>query len=790
MTSRQRPNETTTNSEGQMEQSAGPSKWLPIVAILVVSAIWPIIGIGAKHAWEASRNRVEDWLPESLPETQSLIWFLERFGSDEFLMISWQDCSLSDPRCVELERRLLESTEDSPAYFSQASSGQQVVDRLVSTLRISDDAAKSRLIGLLVGPDRQHTCIVARLSKAGIDDRRTAIERAWTLTEQVTGLDPANIHIAGTTADSIAVDQASNQYLVELNALSALTCVIILLASLRSIWLVIIVFLSALFQQHLALAVIYYSGGHVDSIQLLVANLCFVLSISAGLHFLGYFRDAVKTGEKNPGFAAVKHAFVPSALAAATTSLGFISLCTSQLNPIRQFGLYSAILVPVNTIVVVTLLAIHAPWASQLNWRLKRLAAPTNDKNQASGPPSSKSTLAYWIEFLVSVVEKRSLKFVSVFLIALVLFGLGSRQLQSSVGTKNFLPSDSKLIQDYQWLEKRIGPLIPIELAVRFPKALSAEAQDVYAQLQALDDLRRQVVSIREIDGTLSALTFLPTLPNQSGMRATVRRAAIAQIVNNSLGDLVDQQLLYEDDKERCWRISCRVSASQTKSYEDILVKLQKAINRFHSVEANTDIAVDISGGIPFVYRTQRQLLLDLMGSFTSAFAMIAITLAVVFRSVMAGLLLMIPNVAPAAFVFGAMGWLGIEIELGTVLTASVMMGICVDDTLHLVSHFRSLRSAGLDQRAAVIESLKICSGAVLQTALVCGVGMLAFAFSPFTPVARFAWLTFSLLMVGAVGDAAVTPALLLSPLNKFFFRPPKDDTPKDEGESAGEGGR
>ncbi len=51
---------------------------------------------------------------------------------------------------------------------------------------------------------------------------------------------------------------------------------------------------------------------------------------------------------------------------------------------------------------------------------------------------------------------------------------------------------------------------------------------------------------------------------------------------------------------------------------------------------------------------------------------------------------------------------------------------------------------------------------------------MLAFSFSPFTPVARFAWLTFTLLTIGAISDLVLTPALLLSPFSRLFFREPQ----------------
>ncbi len=229
-------------------------------------------------------------------------------------------------------------------------------------------------------------------------------------------------------------------------------------------------------------------------------------------------------------------------------------------------------------------------------------------------------------------------------------------------------------------------------------------------------------------------------------------------------------RILYSDDSEDCWRLSGRVGGAITTNYEGVLARVQTALEEFHEIPEFKAIEVDVSGGVPFVYRTQRQLLLDMLSSFTTAFLSIAASMALLFRSITGGLLTMLPNVSPAAIVFGTMGWLGMEVELGTVLTASVMMGVCVDDTLHLVSHFRALRRSGLNHRDAVSEALNNCGGAMLQTALVCGLGMLAFAFSPFTPVARFAWLTFALLMVGVVSDIVLTPAMLLSPLHHLFY--------------------
>lgn len=753
-----------------------PPSWLPPLAILVVALVWPIMGYGAGRAWQNAKNRVEDWLPASFPETQSLHAFSDRFGSDEFLMISWQGCDLDDPRATEVQSALLNPAADGKIYFAKADSGRQVVDSMVAQQRITESEAKRRLAGVFVGADGKQSCVVALVSPSGTGDRKAAVNWAWTATTTVTGLSPEDIRVAGTTADSVAVDEASNAYLLELNAISLFLCFLILIVALRAFWLVVAVFLTALFNQHLALAFIYFTGGHIDSVQLLVANLCFVLTISAGLHYLGYFRKAVRSGSPSPALLALQHSLTPTILAAVTTSIGFVSLCISELVPIRSFGFYAAVLVPINAMVAVTILAIHATWASRRNWLFQPVVSESgpwrNDAQASEGGPVG----TVWSTYLVPALSRRPIWLMLLWIPAIAVAGLGGTQLKSSVGTHNMLSPESKLIRDYSWLESKVGPLVPVELVLRFPALSRNEPAELFRRLAAIDQLRQRLESVEEIKSTLSVLTFLPPLPTQPGLQDTIRRVVIGKLAIKSRSQFADMRLLYEDDRQQSWRMSGRVKGSTTQNYEQVLSKLQVVIDDFRSDPVYSDMEIEVSGGIPFIFRTQRQLLADLLSSFSVAFLMIAITMAVLFRSLLAGLLLMIPNITPAALVFGSMGWLGMEVELGTVLTASVMMGICVDDTLHLMSHFRSLRQQGLAPVDAVHEALRSCGGAMLQTALVCGLGMLVFAFSPFTPVARFAWLTFTLLIVGAISDLVLTPTMLLSPLNSLFYRQPRPD--------------
>ncbi len=391
-------------------------------------------------------------------------------------MISWQGCTLDDPRVAQLEVELLKPTEDGMRYFAKADGGRKVIHALIEQQKLSEAEANRRVAGLFVGPDGIQSCVIALVSPDGFSNRKAAMQWAWRTAKSVTGLPEDQIHLAGTTADSIAIDEASSAYLLELNFVSALVCFLILWVSLRNVWLVGTVFLTAMFNQHLALALIYVSGGHIDSVQLLVANLCFVLSMSAGLHFLSYFRKSLSSGSVSPALDAVRQSFVPTLLAVATTSLGFISLCTSELTPIRAFGFYAAILVPINAMIVIAVLSIHATWTSRLYNRTPA-AAPENaaDVHQPHSLPAE----TVWSR-LVPLLSRRPLQLTGLWLLVACGLGLGSQRLVSSVGTRNMLSADSKLIRDYQWLESNLGPLVPIELVLRFPAKESQSSAETF----------------------------------------------------------------------------------------------------------------------------------------------------------------------------------------------------------------------------------------------------------------------------------------------------------------------
>ena len=141
----------------------------------------------------------------------------------------------------------------------------------------------------------------------------------------------------------------------------------------------------------------------------------------------------------------------------------------------------------------------------------------------------------------------------------------------------------------------------------------------------------------------------------------------------------------------------------------------------------------------------------------------------ILWRSFLGSALSMIPNVFPILLIFGAMGALRLKVDIGAMMTASVALGIAVDDTLHFLTWFQRAMMRKADRRRAVLASFHHCAKAMIQTTLVCSLGLFAFSFSEFIPTARFAWLMCALLVAALFGDMIVLPGLLVSSLGAVF---------------------
>ncbi|MCG8449564.1 MAG: MMPL family transporter [Pirellulales bacterium] len=758
---------------------------LAIFAFFLFTTPWVVTS--ARRAVEQSSNRVADWLPESFDATQRLEWFQKHFSSDDLLMLSWKGCNFEDPRLPQLAAKLRQPVdigENRPVLLSrQVITGPEVLHQLRSEpLHLSRKAALLRLRGWLAGDDLESTGMVVLLTPEGWYNRHLLAEHIRKSADEIEGLSADSLRMAGSTFDSIAIDLASQKNLQLMMTACYLVGCLLMWLLFRSLPLTAMVFFSALYCQQLSLCLVHSTGGHMDSVMLMIPSLIYVLSISAGVHLAHYYLDAVEeSGVENGPERAVDKALLPCGLASLTTAVGLGSLMVSFLKPVSNFGGYAALGVLCATASVFFLLP-------------SLLASFPITKKRI---PITEPALS-WDHLQTFVSNWKSL----ILLLATIVFGTslwGVFHFRASARVHDFFSSEAAIIQDYNWLEERIGPLVPLEVVLRFPLDKTTEAAKPLDRLRVVGAVHGALSENKGVGAVISALNFSQRI-HRRGTTATLvsREGLFNKQLAKSMDTFHEMGFYRETPEEQIWRISSRAYAGSEQNYAELLEQLRTAVDPI--LARNQDrglgkIEAVYCGGVPLVQQAQQQMLFDLANSFGLAFGLIAVMMIalqlvgsrkeftliaswpgktwLLLRRVAAGIVSMVPNVLPCVVVLGGMGLAGLKLEIGSLMTASVALGIAVDDTLHFITWFRRGLAQGYSRTQAVHFAYACCGQAMIQTTLVCGIGLLTFAYSDFVPIARFAWVMFAMLTSALIADLVVLPALLLSPLG-IVFEPPK----------------
>ena len=805
----------------------------------------------------------------------------------------------------------------------------------------------------------------------------------------------APLRMGGPPVDNVMIDEEGTVTLVRLVGYSVAIGIILSYFCFRSVKLTVMVFVVGGSAAMLSMAIVGWTHGRVDAILMSMPSLVYVLGLSGAIHVVNYYRDEVRLrGKAGAPGRALRHALVPCTLASVTTAIGLISLFTSNLAPISNFGLYAA----VGVIATLAILFSYLPAALQVfpptlgsesNLAASDESSSTatdpksldSSSNQEIMPPPASSLADHWAGVGRWITGHHWLVSTTC-LVVLVGFTLGLTKIETTVQLLKLFDSDSRIIRDYTWLEENFGKLVPMELVIRVPPRMQADAKGVQSESvetpsgrsanvtsgstddsseehvanrsngssPALTMLQRAELAYRVrtvvertlgeqgkgiVGKAMSTDTFLPPLPEPTNRPFSPTRVRFNRDLLASADLLRDNDYLRLEKRgpyagSELWRISLRVAALSDVDYglfistlrdvvepvlraydtrEELLAQLADrrdnnaatarrfptllivgspsprslqeasllqddgetvdvdavfratlgellrgepiqtprwvaptkeeaaklvadehwetqlqrvdaviwlggegfvpkdfaAANRFINAEqilhrdvvpvllqdGIPDVAgagplqVVYTGVVPVVYKAQRTLLISLTESIGLAFVLIACVMIFMLNpgqypygwlrprnlvvGLAAGAVSMIPNMFPVLLVFGAMGHANILVGIGTMMTASVAMGVAVDDTIHFLSWFRAYLDQGKSRVEAVIETYRRVGPAMTQTTIVGGLGLFVFALSTFVPTQQFGTLMLILLATALIGDLIFFPAILAGPLGACF---------------------
>ena len=476
------------------------AKWSTTILCLSLLSI-PLVLYGALDSLKVYASDIRQWLPKDFQEGQVYDEFLDRFGVDEMLVMSWEDCQIENPQVIDFQNQLSDATtEEGKHWFERVTSGPQMLAQL-KDMGVSNSVALQRLDGLLIGPDQKTTCIIAYPFSEYKNKRKEIVDQVYELAQEHLGLTPKQIHLGGPTTEGAEISNESKKSLSRYLPMCFFFVFLLTWFRLRDLPLALLVMVFSGFCSLLSLAVLHWCGGQMNLTLVMLPALTFILGVSGSVHIVNYYRKASTMGY---GLLSADRAIAdgayPVTLSSITTAVGLMSLAASSVAPIRAFGIFSGLGVLFS--VVVLLLALPATLYLFRGRISRRFSEPGFMEKRERSTGVSRSTS--WL--LNRVCRNHYLVTVPVLILTSVA-SVGILRLGADVKILNRFAHRTKIIQDYRWLENNLGPLVPMEIEVRFGPENDLS---MYNKMLLVKSIERSVERTTDINATFSAATFTP----------------------------------------------------------------------------------------------------------------------------------------------------------------------------------------------------------------------------------------------------------------------------------------
>ncbi len=677
--------------------------------LLLALLSFPILFLKAQSL--PQNNDIETWLPRDSEVRSNYERFKRDFGVEELVVVGLET-DTRDVRLVEAISERLERLDTVRKCWSPTR-----LQSVMAGFGVDEVEARGRLEGLALSDDGSLIGLICLLSDQGYRARSQAVADVKQVIDYCC-LQNDQVRLAGapviiTELDRLGSEEENRKFFF----VTLVICWGLLAYSTRHWQLSLALLGLTVWAIQLTLAVIHLAGGEMNFILSALSVMVMIFTLAVSIHFIHYYRAAGTSDD--PLGAAFKAAFKPCCLATLTTTIGLVSLAVSDILPVNQFGYAAAW-----GSVVALITGLGFTPALMTIWPLQVEAD--------SRTTMAFARLGHWISTHSKIVACATVSLVAASCTGLVF-------LETKIDPLDFLPRNSKVLVDTVRVEEKLTNIDSIEAIVTLN-----DPEMPFAQ--RLEEVRRIEMVIAEhpcVRHTISAASFFPEeLPQNPFVLGRLLKQAEAQRDQNE----------YLADGERLWRISARISTREGLSQYEIFEQLQ---------ERTAGMPVELTGIAPMLNHAQQEIFRGFHESFLLAFIIITAVMVVSLRSWKTALVAMIPNLTPICIVYGMLGWLGMPVDIGMMMSGSIALGIAVDGTFHFLVQYQELYDHGVSSAKASRSALRHTGVPIFKAALISSIGMLALTLSSFTPTARFGYLMSALLMAALVGDLILLPSLL-----------------------------
>lgn len=752
---------------------------------------------------------LEGFFPEDDPVLLQFEELGEEFGEDDTVMlIGFSSDSLFTSDVLELIRSLTQQFESLPTiqsvqsltnarkienndgflsfseYFPHPQDKSELETQEIFEKAATMEQARNSILedpflaGTLISKDGRQTAFVLNIEPG----ENTYANRNLLIDEIYKIIEP---HQQETTFHTSGIPYYRNQYVNMLNkeiigyiAISSVLIILLLWYLYRSMWGIlfpmIIVWSTLLF----TIAIMQLTGGYLEIMSSTIAPILLCVGVADAIHMISKYDDARVSGcsRKESILEMLTTLGLATLMTSITTAIGFASLLSSSVVPMKKFGIYTAAGVMIAYLITIVVLPV--------------MLGKTKKQKIFH---QERAVVNHWINRVLERIALINRLYHNRVLLGaglmLLLFGYFISEVDVNGRVFDDIREDTKIMQDQAFFQDEIGPQLSIELLVNSGKPEGMIQPERIQELARLEQVLLQIPEVDRVlglhtllqevhevmqDADLPQVAALPQIANLPKTTNLPRIANLPQTANLSLteAEIAQYLLLLEvNNADELFRLidfdyqKVRLRAFLpdlgSERINEIKVELEDVLARDFQ-----DVTITLTGTTILSADLTDKIVYSLLWSILIAVAAISLIMAMLFRSAIMVAISMIPNLIPLLITAGVMGLSGVDIKPSTAVIFTIALGIAVDDSIHFLSRFRiEYLRRGAMQPALTVTTIKT-GRPMMITSLILIAGFGTLINSDFTSTTMMGLLVCSTIFSALVADLLVLPSLF------YRFRP------------------
>lgn len=532
--------------------------------------------------------------------------------------------------------------------------------------------------------------------------------------------------------------------------IATVICMVVMLFMTRSLRGIIAPIISVVGGLFTTYGIAGFTQMYVDSTVLMIPTiLAFAVAIAYNIHIFSYFSGRMRIhGERRKAIVeTIREIGWSVFFCGFTTLVSLLSFLVIPIRPMHCVGIISSMSV---FFVLITSLVVTPV-----------LLSFGKNKRPIEGFTENSDTR--WTKFMVGLSDKvlRNPKKIGYsFLVVCILLCIGLWKIEAAFDIERTMGLKVDYVKDVMEVGRsELGSLYSYDLIVELPENDMAKEPE---NLKRLDELQTKVNGYELTKRSTSILDILKDL-NQTlnnGDTAFYR-------IPDTEEEVAQMFLLYEnaggteseywmDYDYRRLRLMVEISDFNSARVERELSRIQNDAEKLFPGAKITTV-----GNIPQYVTMMQYLVRGQMLSFVISILIIGVILMIAFQSIRVGLIGLIPNMMPAIFVGGYMGWAGVPLDMMTATLLPMMLGMAVDDTIHFINHSKLEYDRTMHYQTAIRRTFRVVGIAIVITSVITSAVFASFCSSACNMCLNFGLMAIIGILSALAADLFVTPILV-----------------------------